>query len=312
MPVVDHLNTVLPFEDKPWLGVDDVASSPHRGHLYVAWTRFDEYGSHDPADSTQIWFARSVDGGRSFQPGVRISDRGGNAVDSDETVEGAVPAVGPDGTVWVAWAGPRGIEIDRSTDGGYSFGEDRHVVDNPGGWDIPAEGFGRHNGMPVTAVDVSDRTHRGTIHVNWIDERNGDADVFVVSSRDGGASWGEPVRVNDDPRGGGAAQLFTWMAVDRVDGSVNVVFLDRREGDGGAVGVTLARSVDGGRTFVNYRVDQEPFDPRPEVFYGDYIAVSAHGGRVAALYPYFTGDGAQALGAAVFDFRPGSLEVARR
>ena len=64
--VVDHINTAIPFEDKPWLGVDRAASSPHRGNVYVAWTRFDVYGSDDPAHRSHIMLSRSRDGGRTF------------------------------------------------------------------------------------------------------------------------------------------------------------------------------------------------------------------------------------------------------
>ncbi len=52
VPVIDHVNTVMPFEDKPWTIVDRAADSPHRGNVYVAWTRFDVYGSDDPAHRT--------------------------------------------------------------------------------------------------------------------------------------------------------------------------------------------------------------------------------------------------------------------
>jgi len=302
VPVMDHVNTVMPFEDKPWPVADNVQGSPHRGNVYVAWTRFDVYGSHAPTDSSQIWFARSTDGGRTFQPGIRISDQGGNAVDSDSTVEGAVPSVGPDGTVYVVWAGPQGLVFDRSADGGYSFGTDRVIGDMPGGWDIDVPGVDRHNGMPVTGVDVSDGPHRGTLYVNWIDQRNGDPDVFAMASRDGGRTWSQPVRVNDDPVGDSAAQLFTWMAVDPVDGSVNVVFLDRRGLKGTDTGVTVARSEDGGRTFVNHHVDQPPFTMRADVFYGDYNGIAAYGGHVVAAYPRFEADGSLSVAAALFDF----------
>lgn len=309
VPVVDHLNTVQPFEDKPWIAVDDVAGSPHRGHVYVAWTRFDVYGSESPNDSTQIWFARSVDGGASFEPGLRISDRGGDAVDSDDTVEGAVPAVGPGGRVYVAWAGPRGIIFDRSTDGGHTFGTDVVIADNPGGWDIDAAGFVRHNGMPVTAVDRSGGPDDGSVYVTWIDTRAGDPDVFLTASRNRGRSWASPVRVNGDPEGNGADQLFHWTAVDPADGSVNVAYLDRRASDSTEAGVVLARSVDGGRSFVEYRVERPPFTPDPEAFYGDYIGVSAASGRVAVLYPVFTVEGKQVIEAAVFRFREGTQEA---
>ena len=302
VPVVDHINTVQPFEDKPWIVTDNLPDSPHRGNVYLAWTRFDVYGSDDPADSTQIFFSRSVDGGESFSVPNRISDSGGDARDSDDTVEGAVPAVGPDGQVYVSWAGPRGIVFDRSTDGGWTFGEDLVIAADPGGWDIPVPGMIRHNGLPVTGVDVSTGPHRGSIYVNWIDERNGDPDVFVVASRDGGESWEEPVRVNDDRIGNGKAQLFTWMAVDPGDGSLNLVFLDRRDTEGEAQGVMLARSTDGGRSFQNIPVHQDPFTCPESAFFGDYLAIAAHGGQVVAAWPHCLPEGDLVLSAAIFQF----------
>jgi hypothetical protein len=308
--VIDHLNSAIPFEDKPWIGVDDAEESPHRGNVYVAWTRFDVYGSPDPQHKTHIWFSRSRDGARSFAPPVQISDTPGDAQDSDGTVEGVVPSVGLRGEVYVAWSGPAGLVFDRSLDGGYSFGQDTVIAQIPGGWDLPVPGITRHNGMPVTAVDHSRGPSRGTLYVNWIDERNGDTDVFVASSRDGGATWSAPVRVNDDPRGNARAQLFTWMAVDPSDGSVNVVFLDRRDTDGTQNSVFLARSVDGGRTFTNHRVDRPAFPSKDNVFYGDYLGVDAHGGRVAAIYPVVVDTPAQlVLEAAVFNFNLGTQDT---
>ena len=90
-------------------------------------------------------------------------------------------------TCIIAWAGPKGIVFDKSTDGGWTFGKDVLVSATPGGWDLPVPGLERHNGMPVTAVDLSDGPRKGTIYVNWIDERNGDLDVFVAASSDSGA-----------------------------------------------------------------------------------------------------------------------------
>jgi hypothetical protein len=303
--VVDHLNTPMPFEDKPWVAVDDADESAHRGNVYVAWTRFDVYGSSDPGHKSHIWFARSRDGARTFTPPVQLSDSPGDARDSDNTVEGVVPSVGIKGEVYVAWAGPKGLVFDRSLDGGYTFGADVVIGAMPGGWDIPLPGIPRHNGMPVTAVDHSRGPHRGTVYVNWIDERNGDADVFLVSSRDGGQTWSSPVRVNDDPKGNKRPQLFTWMAVDPADGSVNIVFLDRRDTEGSHNAVTLARSTDGGKTFVNHRVNRPPFPSDEKFFYGDYLGLDAHGGRIAAIYPVVVdGPTSLTLETAVFDFLP--------
>lgn len=310
VPVVDHINSVEPFEDKPWIVVDTMPESPHRGNVYVAWTRFDVYGSKDPAHKTHVYFSRSKDAGRTFAPATRISDSPGDCQDSSQTLMGAVPAVGPGGEVYVAWAGPEGIVLDKSMDGGWNFGKDKVLTKTPGGWDIPADGLTRHNGCPVLGADLSAGPNRGSLYVNWIDKRNGDADVFVMTSRDKGETWGDPVRVNDDEKGNGKDQLFTWMAVDPRDGSINVVFYDRRDLADTMTGVTVARSVDGGRTFVNHKVDQEPFACHRGVFFGDYIGIAASQGRVVAAYSHFLNRAQLALSAAVFRFKPGTQEPA--
>lgn len=309
VPVIDHLNSLAPFEDKPYLVVDRSPESPHQNHLYLAWTRFDVYGSKSADDHSHIYFSRSVDGGSRFSSALRISDRPGDCQDSDNTVEGAMVTTGPAGEVYVAWAGPRGIEFDRSLDGGLSFGEDRLVTEMPGGWDSPASGLTRHNGMPVTGVDISQGPHRGQLYVNWIDARHGDLDVFVSRSSDRGETWSQPVRVNTDPAGNGKAQLFTWMAVDPLDGSVNCFFFDRRETSGRMTQATLARSIDGGKTFHNYPIAIPAFEVLPTVFFGDYTGIAAQDGQVVAAFPHFTADRQLIVSAAIFRFKPGTLET---
>jgi len=184
------------------------------------------------------------------------------------------------------------------------------VSDTPGGWDLPVPGLTRHNGMPITAVDLSESPRKGTVYVNWIDQRNGDLDVFAASSLDGGRTWSAPIRVNDD--GKGAAQMFTWMAVDPVDGAVNIVFHDRRGLSGTMTGVTLARSIDGGKTFVNYALPVAAFECcEKSTFFGDYNGIDAYGGRVVAAFPVLPGATdlkTQAVFATVADFRPGTQE----
>lgn len=291
---VDHANTVLPFEDKPWIAASG-------SNVYLAWTRFDEYGVKDPNCRTHIVVARSTDGAKTFQMPRPISDAPGDCVDSDNTVEGAVPAIGVDGRVHVVWAGPKGLVHDSSADG-VTWGDDRVIDPMPGGWDIPIPGITRHNGMPVTAVDTGNGPHRGTIYVNWIDARNGDPDVFVMRSADSGKTWSAPVRVHDDAAGSGAVQFFTWMAVDPSDGSVNVLFYDRRGRTGTRSGLTLARSTDGGRTFANHAVNIPDFEVTDKITFGDYLGVDARDGRVAGVFPHIV-EGTVVLSAAVFDFK---------
>jgi hypothetical protein len=308
---INHVNTVIPFEDKPGMIVDTAPASRGKGNLYLAWTRFDVYGSANPEHHSQIYFTRSTDQGQTFSMPFRISDTGGDCVDSDNTVEGAVPAVGPNGEVYVVWAGPLGLVMDKSADGGLTFGTDKVIGDIPGGWDFSIEGLGRANGMPVTGVDLSNGPNKGTLYVNWIDARNGDPDVFLKSSKDGGATWSTPVRVNDDPVKNGKAQFFTWMSVDPGDGSINVVFYDRRDTTGTQTRVTLARSVDGGHSFVNHKIDLPAFGVNSRLFFGDYGSISAYQGRVVPVFMHFINEGSLAISVALFRFKPGTQEIIR-
>ena len=101
-------------------------------------------------------------------------------------------------------------------------------------------------------------------------------------------------------------QFFTWMSVDPVDGSVNVVFYDRRDTEGALTKVILARSVDGGRTFINHRIDQPAFACDPKVFFGDYTGISAFNGRVIPIFMHFDEAKKLAVSVALFHFKPGS------
>ncbi len=308
--VIDHDNTHRPYEDKPWIVTDNSKSSPHYGNVYIAWTRFDTYFGATPADSSQIYFSRSTDGGKSFVPPYRISDTGGDCLDDDYTVEGAVPAAGPDGTVYIAWSGPRGLMFKKSLDGGQSFTREKVLTELVGGWKIDIPGIMRCNGFPVTETDISEGPFRGSVYINWIDQRFGDPDVFVMYSRDGGENWSKPVRVNDDALFNDKAQFFTWMSVDPVDGAINVAFYDRRNSDDTTTEVYLARSVDGGKHFKNFRLSKiKPFQCNAEVFFGDYLNVDAVGGRVAIIFPVFTSAEQTAIQTAVIDFVPGTLEM---
>jgi hypothetical protein len=270
-------------QDKEWLAAD-MTNSPYRDRIYAAWTEFDRYGSNKPTDSTRILFSRSTDHGQSWSGPVRVSDRGGNAVDADSTVEGAVPAIGPRGEVYLSWSGPLGIMFDKSTDGGATFGNDIFVSDQPGGWDFGIPGIYRANGMPITACDLSMSPFRGSIYISWSDQRYGadNTDLFFCRSTDGGESWSLPSKVNSDS--GAHQQFFSWMAVDQSTGYIYIDYYDRRHTSGNATEVYLSRSTDGGSTFTDTLVSANPFTPIPGVFFGDYTNIAALHGHVYPIW----------------------------
>jgi hypothetical protein len=270
-------------QDKEWLAAD-MTDSPYRHNLYVAWTEFDNYGSASTSDSTRILFSRSTDAGLTWSTPVRLSDQGGNCVDEDTTVEGAVPAIGPSGEIYTAWSGPLGIMFDRSTDGGQTWGSDIFVTPQPGGWDFGIPGISRCNGMPVTACDVSNSPYRGNVYILWSDQRNGlgDTEVFLTRSTDGGSTWGPTRRVNNDLTA--TQQFFPWMTIDQSTGYLYAVFYDRRNTLGNATEVWVARSTDGGETFSNFRVSQSAFTPSSGTFFGDYTNIAALNGKVYPIW----------------------------
>jgi hypothetical protein len=110
------------------------------------------------------------------------------------------------------------------------------------------------------------------------------ADVFFVRSINGGATWSQPIRVNDDD--GEDDQFFTDVAANGA-GSVQVIWYDRRNSVGNlGIDVYSARMNPGGRSFQpNTRLTSDLFrpavgyDPVVNPFYiGDYNDIKAHHG----------------------------------
>lgn len=267
-------------QDKEWLCVD-----PYNNNIYMTWTQFDSYGSSNPNDSSIILFSASTDAGSSWSNALRISKKAGNCIDEDNTTEGAVPCTGPNGEIYVSWAIDEKIVFNKSTDGGITWlPEETFVTSQPGGWDFGVAGIYRANGFPVTTCDLSDGPNRGTIYINWSDQRNGatDTDIFMIKSTDGGDTWSEVKRVNDDPSG--KQQFFTWMTIDQTTGYLYFVFYDRRNYTTVQTDVFMAKSTDGGETFENFKISATPFTPSASVFFGDYTNITAANNKVRPIW----------------------------
>ena len=283
-------------QDKQWMTVN-----PSNNHLFMTWTEFDRYGSSIEKDKSRILFAKSVDGGESWSDAIAINQFDGNCLDDDQTTEGAVPVIGPNGEIFVAWAYNEKIYFDRSLDAGKTWlKEDIVVSDQPAGWTIDIPGLNRSNGLPVTAVDQSDGPHRGTIYVNWADQRNGpdDTDIWLSRSTDSGMTWSTPQRINDDPPG--KHNFLSWISVDAKTGHIYIVFYDRRAYNNLQTDVYLAFSVDGGNSFTNRKISDSPFSPSATAFFGDYTNIHAYDNRVRPIWTRYE-DGLLSVWTALID-----------
>ncbi|MCE3280055.1 MAG: BNR/Asp-box repeat protein [Bacteroidetes bacterium] len=260
--------------------------------IYVTWTQFDNYGSSSPLDSSVILFSKSADAGATWSTPVRINAEAGNCVDSDSTMEGAIPMIGPTGEIYVIWTGPNGLVFNKSLDNGITWlPHELPIISTPGGWDYNISGLQRCNGLPQAICDLSPGPNYGTIYINWTDQRNGttDTDVWLLKSTDGGTTWSSPVRVNDDMPG--KQQFLTWMDIDPTNGYIYCVFYDRRNYPvtSQQTDVYLARSVDGGNSFTNFKINDNSFVPSPSIFFGDYIGISAYNNMVRPAWMQYAG-----------------------
>lgn len=270
-------------QDKQWMAID-----PDSKNLYMSWTEFDLYNSRKPQDHSRILFSRSEDDGHSWSYPFAISQYEGNCLDDDQTTEGAVPAIGLDGEIYIAWSYDNNIYFDRSEDGGLTWLDtDILISDQPGGWSYEIPGLMRCNGLPFTSVDRSKGPFSGRIYVNWTDQRNGsnDTDVWISYSDDKGDTWSAPRRVNDD--GPGKHQFLSAMEVDANNGFIYIVFYDRRAYSDNSTDVYLAWSENGGKDFSNVKINRESFMPERTVFFGDYNDIDVVAGRVRPIWTEF-------------------------
>jgi hypothetical protein len=276
--------------------------------VYAAWDRY-KTATIDTDFFGPAWFARSNDGGASWEPARIIYDPGDHA----QTLGNQIVAL-PGGRivdVFSLFSIPSSPLISIFTvvsdDHGSTWSSPNFVgaVEIAGIVDPKNKEAVRAGGaLPSAAVDAS----TGELYIGWEDATfNTSGDGIVLSrSADGGVTWlplAVPVNGKRD------VQAFT-PAVSAAAGVVAVSYYDLRDdiGEPGRLRVTrwLATSADSGRTFTDARMSQ-PFDLRlaaEEVsgsdrgyFLGDYTGLVSAGG---AFFPLFVVTGADDRSDVVF------------
>jgi hypothetical protein len=231
---VDYLvysgGPAVPFADKCMMTVDTNIYSPYTNNIYVAWQRDDTLGQN-----SDIYFARSIDGGLTFSTPIKINDNPPQTA----YAEGAFPFVGADGDVYVCWYDayfrghvPGSLYVDKSIDGGVTFGTDVKVaniltpplytfgktgfkaksflsaaadpidsnrvyityISDPDGYFDRRIDNGKHPaGRGGAASDQPAMTRNGNyLYVAWEDYRNGARDIYFNRSADNGQTWQLP------------------------------------------------------------------------------------------------------------------------
>ena len=128
MIVTSQSQSQTTFSDKPAMTVDNAASSPDFGNVYVCYSRFN---SQQPDGPIKIGFSRSTDGGKTFSDPKTISSA--SKVRTQDGRQGCAVKTDSHGNVYLVWEDAvhkqSVFELARSSDGGRSFGK-AHVVAN--------------------------------------------------------------------------------------------------------------------------------------------------------------------------------------
>jgi hypothetical protein len=245
-------------------------------------------------------FARTVDGGASWETARAIFDPGANA----QTI-GAVVAVLANGSLATLYtridvvngSNAASLWVLRSADKGATWSAPIKVADLQAvGAFVPETRLAIRDGSILAQMAAGPA---GELYVVWQDARftGGQIDAIALSkSVDGGLTWSAPVRISTVA----TAQAFTPQVHVAGDGTVGVSYFDLR-GDTPDAGATtstdywLLRSRDGGATWSEARI-AGPFDlqraPNSRgLFIGDYHGLASIDTTFLSFFTQTTQDG---------------------
>jgi len=259
------------------VNTDAVTTSNYYGRTYAAWVKF--------ATPFPLVLSFTDDGAENWSSPQQINS-------PDNRSAGGDVAVGPNGEVYVCWAGV--TESSPFKEIHVGFASSLNGGDN---WDVTENAFNvngitgvlankgniRVNGLPGIAVDTTEGERNGWIYIvtgqKDLAPAGSDPDIIMYRSTDGGSKWSSAIRVNQDAVNNGKTQYFPTVHIDKF-GAVNVIFYDDRNTSIDSCGVFLARSTDGGDTWKEFEISDHNYKPTPigglgQGYQGDNIDITS-------------------------------------
>ncbi len=237
---------------------DIAPGSSYYGRTYAAWVKF--------ASPFPISYSYTDNGGQNWSNPQQINNPSHRSAGGDM-------AVGLNGEVYVCWAGVTEsspfkeilVGFASSTSGGEAWNvtENAFTVNGITGI-LPNKGNIRVNGLPGITVDTNSGQRQGWIYIvtgqKELSPAGLDPDIILYRSENGGLSWSDGIRVNQDVLNNGKTQYFPTLHIDKYSG-VNVIFYDDRNTTNDSAGVFLARSENGGDSWTEYEISDHNFKP---------------------------------------------------
>lgn len=239
--------------DKQWMEIDKSGGTGD-GNIYSFWTSY--YSYCYPGN-----FTRSTDGGDSYEDCL--------SVDGDPYW--GTLAVGPEGELYIVGSGYNdGLVVAKSSNarepGALVYWDYYSYVSLDGammaGPEVNPVGL---LGQASIAVNQASGPDLGDVYVLSSVQRlsgNDPGDVMFAKSIDGGLSFGDPIRINDDLSVSNT-QWFGTMSV-APNGRIDAVWLDTRDAPSAAPrwsALYYSYSLDGGETWSDNEMLSESFDP---------------------------------------------------
>jgi hypothetical protein len=301
------------LNDRDQMTADTFSGSPNADNIYISWIKDRGWNAGPYGD---IYFAYSTNGAASFNLATGLTQtwpdgtstafpgRINDASPVDHNMGNMpVPAAAPDGTVYVSWmdynvfanGGPTGIiYLDKSTDGGATWGQDIFVTSvNIPPRNLPNDNT-RAKGAPVLGVSPTNPSELYLVYAENPDltlladgtylDGPDNGDILFIKSTDGGNTWTSPLTVNDDfitGLKGTNDQILPWMDV-KPTGTIDIAWYDRRNDLANLKwDVYVTKSVDGGASFsTNQNINDANFASPvlgTEGWLGEYLGLAVDG-----------------------------------
>jgi len=181
-------------------------------NIHVVWV-------DDRDGNEEIYYKKSNDGGNTWNNDLRLTNNPNTSTN---------PSIWSYGSnIHVVWQDDRDgnyeIYYKKSNDGGNTWSNDIRLTSNPS------------NSLYPSIYGFS-----SNIHIVWVDDRDGNYEIYYKKSNDGGNTWSNDLRLTNNPQESFYPSIF-------VSGlNVHVTWTDSRDGNRE---IYYKNSIDGGNTW---------------------------------------------------------------